>query len=151
MTTKKTPYLTSQQLAEELTKSQAQGNVPTVRLCEYFRLIASKFTGLSKYRNYSRSLKEDMESAALEKCIRNIKNFKPEKADKCFSYYTRCVETSFWESLNKHYRHVNAIREFTRRYAESIAREFPDLARQILDALLEEDTTWTLKKGIDAR
>lgn len=148
--TTKTPYLTSQQLAEELTKSQAQGNAPTVRLCEYFRLIASKLIGAGKYRNYPKALKEDLQSAALVKCIKNIKNFKPEYADKCFSYYTRCVETSFWESLAKHYRHINTVRQLMRDYASSIEADFPDIAKEIRDMLLEEDTTHTIKKGVDA-
>jgi len=39
MRTKKQPYLTSYQLAEELEKSQQAGR-PTVKVCEYFKLIA---------------------------------------------------------------------------------------------------------------
>jgi len=40
-----------------------------------------------------------MVSAALLKCIKNIKNFKEEYADRCFNYFTRCVEHSFWTTL----------------------------------------------------
>ena len=56
---------------------------------------------------YSADLHEDMVSAALEKCVKNIKNYKAEYADRCFNYYTRCCEHAFWEMLKKHYRQMN--------------------------------------------
>ena len=63
---------------------------------------------------------EDMVSSALLKCIKNIKNFKKEYANKCFNYFTRCTEHAFWEVLGKHYKQMNLQRELTLQYADSI-------------------------------
>ena len=40
-------------------------------------MIAQHLLGDSRYRNYPKELQEDMVSAALEKAIKNIKNYKP--------------------------------------------------------------------------
>ena len=51
-----------------------------------------------------------MVSEAILKCIKNIKNYKKGYADRCFNYFTRCVEHSIWTTLSKHYRHMNLVR-----------------------------------------
>lgn len=79
MKKKKQPYLTSEQLAIELEASQKLGS-PTAQACTYFKMIAQHLLGDSRYRSYPRELQEDMVSAAMEKCIKNIKNFKKEYA-----------------------------------------------------------------------
>lgn len=136
MKQKKTPYLTSEQLAEELRKSQQQ-NAPTAKACEYFRLIATHLLGDSRYRLYPKDLQEDMTSEALLKCIKNIKNFKKEYADKCFNYFTRCVEHSFWTTLAKHYKHINLQRDLTLRYADTLAQTSPQAADAIRQLQIE--------------
>ena len=74
--------------------------------------------GDSHYRNYPRELQEDMVSNALLKCIKNIHNYKPERAATCFNYFTRCVEHSFWDTLAKHYKQQNIQRELLRAYMD---------------------------------
>lgn len=133
MKSKKKPYLTSQQLAEELEKSQKLGQ-PTIKVCEYFRLIANHLLGDSRYKRYPKDMQEDMASDALLKCIKNIKNFKPQYADFCFCYFTRCVEHSFWTTLAKHYRYMNNQRNLILDYAESMMPVFPKAAQQLIDA-----------------
>lgn len=76
MRQKKQPYLTSEQLAVELEKSQQQ-NAPTEQVCIYFRMIATHLLGDSRYRNYPRELQNDMISDAIVKMIKNIHNYKP--------------------------------------------------------------------------
>lgn len=61
-----------------------------------------------------------MASAALLKCIKNIKNYKKEYADKCFNYFTRCTEQAFWEVLNSHYKYMNIIRDLSLDFADNI-------------------------------
>ena len=133
MKQKKTTYLTSEQLAAELEASQQQGQ-PTVKACEYFRLIAKHLLGDSRYRRYPKEMQEDMESEALLKCIKNIKNFKKEYADKCFCYFTRCVEHSFWTTLSKHYKYMNNQRSLILQYADKIEQTNPQIAKQLRDA-----------------
>lgn len=140
MKAKKTPYLTSEKLAEELRKSQQQ-NAPTVKACEYFRLIAAHLLGDSRYRHYPKDLKEDMISAALLKAIKNIHNFKEEYADCCFNYWTRLTEHAFWEVLKKHYRHVNLQRELTLNYAEHIQHISPSIAQHLKEAQIVVEYT----------
>jgi len=81
-------------------------------------MIATHLLGSPRYRGYPKSLKEDLVSAALVKCIKNIHNFKPERADTCFNYYTRCTEHAFWEVLGKHYRQINIQRQLIVEYAD---------------------------------
>ena len=132
MKTKKTPYLTSAQLAEALEESQKLGQ-PTKQVCIYFKMIAQHLLGDSRYRNYPKQLQEDMVSAALEKAIKNIKNYKKEYADKCFNYWTRCCEHSFWSTLGKHYKYMNMVRQLTLDFADTLEPYSPQLAQQIRD------------------
>ena len=78
-------------------------------------------------------MQEDMESEALLKCIKNIKNFKKDYADKCFCYFTRCVEHSFWMTLAKHYKHINLQRDLILRYADKLEQTSPQAADAIRD------------------
>lgn len=147
MRTKKTQYLTSAELAEALEESQKLG-YPTERVCNYFRLIAQHLLGDSRYRNYSKDLQEDMVSAALLKCAKNIKNYKKERAASCFNYYTKCTEHAFWETLGKHYKHVNMIRQLALDFANEVEQYSPTLAKQIRDQQITvEHTKEKAKRG----
>lgn len=137
---KKQPYLTSAELAEALEESQKLGQ-PTERVCNYFRLIATHLIGDSRYRNYPKQLHDDMISEALLKCIRNIKNYNKKYADKCFNYYTRCVEHSFWATLGKHYKHINTMRQYTLDFADGVEPFAPALAKQIRDSQISVEHT----------
>lgn len=110
-------YLTSEQLSKALIESQQLGH-PTEEVCNYFKMIAQHLLTCGKYKGYHKDLKEEMISDALLKCIKNIKNFKPEFADKSFNYFTRCVEHSFFATLDKYYKHRNLIHELSLKYAE---------------------------------
>lgn len=72
-------------------------------------------------------------SAALLKCIKNIHNFKPEYADKCFNYYTRCTECAFFDLLGIHYRHKNLKKDLILEYASAVEPFNPRLAKTIRD------------------
>ena len=129
---KKTLYLTSAQLAEALEESQKLGQ-PTEQVCIYFKMIAQHLLGDSRYRNYPKELQEDMVSNAVMKMIKNIKNYKKEYADKCFNYWTRCVEHAFWSTLGKHYKYMNMVRQLTLDFADTLEPYSPQLAQQIRD------------------
>ena len=133
-TTKK-PYLTSERLTKALIESQKLGE-PTVEVCECFKLIATHLLGDSRYRYYSKELQEDMVSAALEKAIKNIKNFKQQFADHCFNYFTRCIEHGMWGVLAKHYRHMNTQRKIVMDYVDRIEEVDPKAAQYIRDRQL---------------
>ena len=132
MRQKKQPYLTSEQLAIELEKSQQQ-NAPTEQVCIYFKMIATHLLGDSRYRNYPRDLQEDMVSDAIMKMVKNIHNYRPEFKDRCFNYWTRCCEHSFWTTLGKHYKYMNMVRQMTLDFADSLEPYAPQLAQQIRD------------------
>ena len=91
-------------------------------------MIATHLIGDARYRNYPPSMHDDMVSAALEKCIRNIKNYKPEYKDKCFNYFTRCTEQAIWGVLAKHYKHMNMVRQLTLDFADSLEPYAPQFA-----------------------
>jgi len=119
-------------------------------VCLYFRLIAQHLIGDSRYRNYSKDLHEDMVSAALEKCVKNIKNYNAEYADRCFNYYTRCCEHAIWTVLKKHYRQMNIRRELALAFADRLERSSPEAASRIRENQIEIEHTKdkiTYKKG----
>ena len=132
MSRQKKIYLTNEQLADALIESQ-QAGMPTEKICNYFRMIAKHLLGNPRYRNYSKDMQEDMTSAALVKCIKNIHNFKPEYANKCFNYYTRTTECAFFEVLGLHYKQKNIKRDLCFEYADSIEAFNPCLAKTIRD------------------
>ena len=138
--TKKQMYLTNERLAKALEQSQQEG-YPTEEVCECFKLIATHLLGDSRYRCYPQHLQEDMVSAALLKCVKNIKNYKREKAATCFNYFTRATEHAFWDVLGKHYKQMNIKRELTRQYADMLDQINTAEAKQLRDSLLKEDTT----------
>ena len=69
-----------------------------------------------------------MVSAAMEKSIKNIHNYKPQYKDKCFSYWTRCVEHAFWSTLGKHYKYMNMVRQMTLDFADTLEPYSPQMA-----------------------
>lgn len=85
-----------------------------------------------------------MVSAALEKCIKNIKNYKAQYKDRCFNYFVRCVETSFWGTLKKHYRQRNIQRQLALDYADSIEAVNPEVAQRIRESQIEVQYTGKL-------
>ena len=93
-------------------------------------------------------MQDDMTSAALLKCTKNIKNYKKERAGVCFNYYTKCTEHAFWETLGKHYKHVNMIRQLALDFANEVEQYAPSLARQIRDQQITvEHTKEKVKRG----
>ena len=138
MSKNKKPYLTNERLAAAIAESQQKGE-PTVEVCRCFRLIATHLLGSPRYRWYSKQMHEDLVSAALIKCIKNIHNFKPEKGGSCFNYYTRCTEHAFWEVLIRYYKQLNLQRELTLKYADEIEQFDSKAAQWIRDKQLEID------------
>lgn len=132
MKRQKNIYLTNKQLADALIESQQAGQ-PTEKVCNYFRMIATHLLGNARYRNYPKDIQEDLISAALLKCIKNIHNFKPEYADRCFNYYTRCTECAFFDVLGIHYKQRNIKRDLNVEYANAIETLNPKLAKAIRD------------------
>lgn len=130
MSRQKKIYLTNEQLADALIESQ-QAGYPTEKVCSYFRMIARHLLGNSRYRNYPKDIQDDMTSAALVKCIKNIHNFKLEYANKCFNYYTRTTECAFFEVLSKHYKHKNLMRQIKLDYADAIEQLNPTASKLI--------------------
>jgi DNA-directed RNA polymerase specialized sigma subunit len=107
--------------------------------------MADSYLRQPTYARYKPDVKEDMRMAALEKCIRSIRNYKPERRATCFGYYTLAIQSAVLDYLRRfHYRHINITREATRRYAHELAHTNPQAAQKILDGLLEANTTDTL-------
>lgn len=113
-------YLEPEELAAELAKSQPPAQ-PTEELCRMLRMIAEHMLGSPKYCGYAKDLQQDMVSCALIKCLKNVKNWSPDKGASSFNYFTRCCECAFWDCLKKHYRHVNLQREMALKAADVLA------------------------------
>lgn len=84
---------------------------------------------------------QDMISAALEKCLKNVKNYNPKYRDRCFNYYTRCIEHAFYSVLGNHYKQINLKRQLMMESIEAIEKFRPNEAQWIKDRMLEDNTT----------
>lgn len=102
-------YIDADELRDALIESQHAGE-PTVRLCNLLRLLISHFLAGPRWSGYDASTREDLASAALVKCLKNVKNFKAEKSS-AFTYMTLCCQTSCIDFLSKHYTQKNILRE----------------------------------------
>lgn len=98
-----------------------------------FRRIIDGMMSGPRFRGYDFHMKQDMASFTLEKCIRNIKNYRKERKASCFSYFTRCVECGIVEYLRKHYKRVNAMRELMLDAADEVEHIDPLAAKKIRD------------------
>lgn len=137
---KKTRYLEPEDLARELMKSMPP-NPPTEELCRMLRSIAEHMCGDPRYVGYSKEMHEDMCSAALIKCLKNVKNFDPAKGASSFNYFSRCCEHAFWYELSKYYRQKNVQRQMLLDYADKIQAVSPKLAQEIRDAQIRPGRT----------
>ena len=102
-------YIDAGEFRAALLEAQSLGE-PTVRVCNLFRLLISRYLSGPRYSGYDAATLEDLASAAFEKCLKNIANFRPDRGSP-FSYFTLAVECSAKDNLGKHYRHRNMIRE----------------------------------------
>ena len=82
-----------------------------------------------------------MASDALLKCIKNIKNFKPQYSASAFSYFTMCIQHAFFGTLRKHYK----LQNLKRACIENLAQELQDLDPQSADFYKE------LLRSIDSK
>lgn len=107
---RKSWYMDPEDLHDALVEAKLKGNEPTERVCRLFRTLAEHLTGAPRFSRYGVHDKEEMVSAALEKLIKNIKNYNPKYRGSVFSYCTRCAEQGFLAYLIKHYRFINQKR-----------------------------------------
>ena len=73
-------------------------------------VVADHLLEHQRFVRYPQHMKEDMRQEAVLKCIKNLKNFKPEKG-KLFSYFTTCCWTAFVVYLSIHYKEMNQKRQ----------------------------------------
>jgi len=102
-------YISADELRDALLESQQAGE-PTVRLCNLLRLLITHFLTGPRWCGYDRATREDMASAALIKCLKNIKNFSPDKG-RSFSYMSLVIQTSCSDFLARYYKNCNMIQE----------------------------------------
>ena len=103
-----------------------------------FRTLAEHLICSPKFVGYSRDDRAEMVSAALEKLIRNIKNFKSRFRKSAFAWATRCAEQAFIAFLLKHYRFVNQKKAALERM-KSECGEFDPRWEEQLDRTYGED------------
>lgn len=68
-------YIDNDEFADAVQECQRLGR-PTEKVCRMFRTLAEHVTGSPKFSRYSVHDKEEMVSMSLEKCLRNVKNWK---------------------------------------------------------------------------
>ena len=109
-------YLTNDMIYQEWVKWRdsavdiSQRTIPE-QLALYVQQIAKGILLSRRFVNYSDEIKEDLVSDAILKVFKNLKNMKEEKKDSFFNYITRTCYCSFYYTLSKHYKYVNARRK----------------------------------------
>lgn len=109
-------YLTNDMIYQEWVKWRdsavdvSQRTIPE-KLALYVQQIAKGILLSRRFINYSDEIKEDLVSDAILKVFKNLKNMKEEKKDSFFNYITRTCYCSFYYTLSKHYKYVNARRK----------------------------------------
>lgn len=73
-------------------------------------LVAQHLLEHPRFVRYKQHDKDDMRQEAVVKCMKNLKNFNPDKG-KLFSYLTYCCWTAYVVYLAKYYKELNQRRE----------------------------------------
>lgn len=84
--------------------------MPTELLGQQIMTIAEHLLTSSQFHGYPKYAKDEMLQEGALKCLKNLKNFKPEKGS-IFSYLTLCCHTAFITYLGKYYHELNQKRE----------------------------------------
>ena len=93
--------------------------------------------GDSRFARYPKEVQEDMQSYALFKCIKGISSYKPQYRKSAFSYFTRTVETAYFEYLRRHYRYINLKRVYAERKLDTLTKLNPTAAQRMRDEMNE--------------
>lgn len=72
--------------------------------------IAEHLLTHPQFHGYPKYAKDEMLQEGALKCLKNIKNFNPEKGS-IFSYFTLCCHTAFITYLSKYYNILNQKRQ----------------------------------------
>ena len=95
------------------------------KLGRMFMAIAYKLTNHSFFRNYSKEIKEDCISYAMEKCVTGIKNFNFNFKNP-FAYFSQSCFNSFRTTLSKHYKQINIKRSYMKKIMTDIESNMPN-------------------------
>ena len=99
-------------------------------------LIANEMLKMPQFSGYPREMKSEMAQEAALKILKNIHNMREEKHKQFFNYWSCCCYSAFLTYLRKHYKLVNAKREFlltALKYAKdnNISNVRPDILKNI--------------------
>lgn len=116
MKRQKHEYLNNDEFADELQKwiesaENIEDRIITDKLALMIQSIPQNMIKKYQFNGYDQELKSDMVADAVLKCIKNLKNYNPEKRKAAFNYFTLCTHCSFISSLQKYYKHKNMMRE----------------------------------------
>lgn len=107
-------YVTNDQLLAELVKWKNSGTddesrVISEELGNYFLAIAGRLTNHSAWKNYNKSIRDEMTSYACFKMIQGLPNYNFQFTNP-FAYFTQAAWNAFVTVIGKYYRYVNIKR-----------------------------------------
>ena len=108
-------YVTNEQLMAELVKWRESGETEDTRtisedLGKYFLAIAGRLTNHSAWKNYNKSIRDEMTSYACFKMIQGLPNYNFQFTNP-FAYFTQAAWNAFVTVIGKYYRYVNTKRK----------------------------------------
>lgn len=108
-------YCTNKELTAELIKWRDSAKKPEDRILSeelgtMLMAMSQKVLNRSEFRNYPKSLKEDMSSFFYYKAIRGLKNY-DFKFNNPFAWLTQCAFNAYLTILKKHYKDINIKKE----------------------------------------
>jgi len=112
--TKKKRYCKNSLMLNEI-KSYKDNDIISEELGQMFLDITTRLCGHSYFRNYNQYIKEDLQSAALEKMIIGVDKYNM-KFTNPFAYFTQIAFNAYYQTCKKHYKHINIRRKICSNY-----------------------------------
>lgn len=112
-------FIESSEIWQEISKWKDTNQISD-RLGQIFYEIAENMAKHPRFNRYDPELKKDLIGDAVLKMCKNLKNFKYEKRNQCFSYCSCIAWTSFMDTLKRYYKHINRQREMVIRLIDGL-------------------------------
>lgn len=127
-------YLDENELYNEYKKSVANNYICTDKLGQYFLILTDHILRGPSFNRYPVDVKQDLQSYALEKLIKGIRNVRLEYTPRqIFNFSTRSVFNSLMTSLKSHYKYINLKKQLKKEYIQNCSYISENQRKKLLE------------------
>lgn len=113
------------------------------KLAKMFMLISQKLSGHSSFRYYDNTIKEELVSSGIYRCMSFIDRFDVDRPNpNPFGYFSMLIWRAFLVELNKHYKNLNGKRKLAEEFSINmggVGGLHPDFLRRSLDTFSDSN------------